>query len=152
VKVIRMVGRIGEVLDGDELCRIVLAIHESGDAKNAVAVCAGDVAVERHRKQLERHLLRVEVKVLHAPQHLVFARRCGDDHVRLRHKLGSPERSEPGFSVHVDVDVQMANGSDAILGALPATGEQRIRGHIDIRSIVIFMSEPTTVTWCERTF
>jgi len=108
--------------------------------------------VECHRQQLERHLLRVEVEVLHAPQHLVFACRCEDDHIRLRHKLRSPERSEPGLSVHVDVDVQVANGSDAILSTFPGAGEQRVRSHVNVRTAMVFMSEPATVTWRERTF
>src|SRR5882757_4164333 len=46
----------------------------------------------------------------------------------------------------------MAHRGDAILGALPAAGEQRIGRHIDIRPIMVFMSEPAPVTGRERTF
>jgi hypothetical protein len=82
---------------------------------------------------------------------LIFACRCGDDHVRLRHQIGSPERSESGLSVYVDIYIEMANGSDAFLGPFPAAGDKWIGGDIDVCAIVVFVGEPAAIAGSERT-
>src|ERR1700761_5260316 len=46
----------------------------------------------------------------------------------------------------------MANGSDALFGALPAARAKRIGSHVDVCAVVVLMREPAEVTRRERLF
>ncbi len=59
--------------------------------------------------------------------------------------IGSPERRESGLAVRVDIDVEMAYGSDAFLGAFPAAWAKWIGGYIDVRAVSVLVGEPSKI-------
>ena len=95
-------GIVG-IFDRDAVGRIVLAIQESGDAEDPVAVGASGIAAEFDGEQLERLFLTLKVEAIDPPEHLVFAGRCREDRRRRWDGIGGPERSEPGVAIRVDI-------------------------------------------------
>ncbi len=81
----------------------ILAIQESGDAEDAVAVGASGIAAEGDSEQLERGLLTFGVEAIDALEHLVLIGRCRQNRRGWRNGIGRPERSDAGRPIRVDV-------------------------------------------------
>jgi hypothetical protein len=130
---------------------IVLAIQESRQAEDAVAVCAGGIAAKGNREQFQGAFLLFESKAVNPPEDLVLTERSREDCVRWGNRIGSPERSEMGLPVGIQVEIQMPHCGDALFGAFAAARAQRIGGHIDVRADRVFVRKPAEVTRRKRT-
>ena len=93
-------------------------------------------------EQLERLFLALEVEAGDSPERLIFAGRSRENRGRRGHSIRRPQRSEPGVAVVINIDIEMADGCDALLGALAAAGAERIGGDIDVRAVVVLEGEP----------
>src|SRR6266851_8157616 len=91
-KVTGIRSRIARVLDGDGIRRIVLAIPESRQAEDLVAVRAGGISAKGNRKQFEGAFLLLESETVNAAENLIFAERCREDSGRRGNRTGGRER------------------------------------------------------------
>jgi len=76
--------------------------------------------------QFERLFLPLEVEASDSPERLVFTRRSRDDRGWRGHSIRRPQRSEPGVAVCINIYIDVADGCDALLGALAAACMERI--------------------------
>jgi len=67
MKVARTPDGIGQIFNGDEVCRRILLIQESGNAEYTVAVRASAVAAKDDGELLQRDFLTLEVKAVNTP-------------------------------------------------------------------------------------
>jgi len=72
------------------------------------------------------------------------------DCIRRGNRIGGPERREAGLSIGIQIQIEMADRGNALLGALPAVRTKRIGSHIDVRAGRVLVREPTEVTGRER--
>src|SRR5208282_2440624 len=151
-EVIGIPSGIAGVFDGDGIRRIVLAIQESRQAENPIAVRAGGIAAKRNRKQFQRAFLLFESKAIHAPENLVLAKRCGEDRIRRGNRIRGAERSEAGLAIGVEIKVEMPDRGDALFGTFVATRTKRIGSHIDVRPGRVLVRQPAQVTRRKRMF
>src|SRR5713101_8168652 len=89
-------SRIARVFNGDRIRRIVLAIPES-------RLHAGAISAKGNRKQFEGVFLQLESETVNTAEDLIFAERCREDCGRRGNCSGSPERSEAGLSVDIEI-------------------------------------------------
>src|SRR6266851_5222696 len=91
-KVTGIRSRIARVFDGGRIRRIVLAIPESRQAEDLVAVRAGGISAKGNRKQFEGAFLLLESETVNAAENLIFAERCREDSGRRGNRTGGRER------------------------------------------------------------
>jgi hypothetical protein len=72
-KVAQIPGGIARVFDGNAVGRRILLIQESGDAEDAVAIGASEIAAEGNGEELEGRFLLLEIEAIDAPKRLVLA-------------------------------------------------------------------------------
>src|ERR1700733_13637770 len=130
---------IAGIFDRDAVRWIILAIQETGQPENAVAVGASGIAAEGDGEQLEGAFLRSEVEAFDSPKYLILSGGCGENDARSRHGIGDAEHGESCISVRVDIYIKMANRCDAFLSAFTAAEEQRISSNVDVRAISILV-------------
>jgi hypothetical protein len=82
---------------------IALAIPESRQAEDPFAVPGGGISAKGNRKQFEGAFLPPESEPVNAAEDLIFAERCREDCGRRGNYIGSPERSEAGLSVDIEI-------------------------------------------------
>src|ERR1700748_336825 len=99
-----MRGGIRGIFDRDEVRGRILAVVETGDAKDPVAIGAGKIAAEGGCDLFEHESLAGEVEAFDAPEHLVLAGRCREDGGSWRHAIRCPKRSEPGIAVFINIE------------------------------------------------
>ena len=68
-----------------------------------VAVHGGGISAKGNREQFEGAFLLLESGIANAAEDLIFAERCREDCGRHGNCIGSPERSEAGLSVDIEV-------------------------------------------------
>src|SRR5271155_130703 len=100
--------------------RIVLAIQESRQAENPIAVRAGGIAAKGNGKQFQGAFLLFESESVNSPKDLVLTERCREDRVRRGNCIGGAKRSEARLSIGVQIKVQMADRGDALFSAFAA--------------------------------
>ena len=116
MKVLGMRGRFICVLDRYKLRWSVLLIQEARQAKDPVTVGASRVSTKRHRQQFQQGFLLIKREAYDSPMHLEFARRCGHDGVGNRDRIRSLERRQIRVPIGVEIEVQMPNFGNALLG------------------------------------
>ena len=104
----------------------ILPVKETGYAQHTVSVGASGIAAEGLGDQLQRLFLTLEVEAGDSPERLIFARRSRDDCSWRRNQIGRPQRSESGVAVLINIYIDVADGCDALLGALAAACMERI--------------------------
>ncbi len=149
-EVIGIPGGIAGVFDRDGIRRIVLAIQESGEAENPVAVGASGIAAKGNGKQFQRAFLLFESEAFNSPEDLILTERCREDRIRRGNRIRGPERSEAGLAIGVQIQIQMPDRGDALFGAFAAARAKRIGSHIDIRAGRVLVREPAEVTRRKR--
>jgi hypothetical protein len=82
---------------------MALAIPESRQAEDPVAVQAGPISAKGNRKQFEGAFLLLERETVDTAEDLTFAERCREDCGRRGNCIGGPERSEAGLSVDIEI-------------------------------------------------
>lgn len=137
-------GIIG-IFDRDFVGRIVLAIQETGDAKDTVAVGASRIGAEGKGEQLERLFLTRKVKAFDAPKHLIFAGRSRQNRGRRRYGNRCPECSESGIAIGIYIEIEMPDRCDAFLSTFAAARAKRIGGGIDVRADAVLIGEPRLI-------
>jgi hypothetical protein len=103
MKVCGVVDAISQILNGDSMRRIILAILEPRDADNTVAVGTSGIAAEGERKNFQRTFLPLEIEAINPPEHLILTRRSRENDVRSGNGIAAPERREPGLTVAVNI-------------------------------------------------
>jgi len=125
-------SRIAWVFDGDGIRRIVLAIPESRQAEDPVAVRAIGSAYDGDGEQFEGAFLPPESETVNAAEDLIFTEQCREDCGRRGNCIGGPERSEAGLSVDIEVSAQMPPRGDAIFGAFASVRANRIGSNVHL--------------------
>jgi hypothetical protein len=96
-------SRIARVFDGDGIRRIVLAIPQSRQAEDPVAVHAAGISAKGNRKQFEDAFLLLESEAVNAAEDLIFAERSREDCGRRGNCMEGQERREAGLSVVIEI-------------------------------------------------
>ena len=123
MKVCWAVGAVTQILNGDNVRGIILAISEAWHAENTIAVGAGGIAAEGEGQNFQCTFLPLEIEAIDPPEHLILTGRSRENDVRSGSGIGGPERCEPGLAVGVDVHIEMPHGGDALFGASATTGD-----------------------------
>src|ERR1700734_1012435 len=92
---------IARVFDCHGIGRIVLAIQESRQSEDAVAVGTSGIAAKGNGKQLQGAFLLFESESVNSPEDLVFTERCREDFIRRGNRIGGPERIEAALSIAI---------------------------------------------------
>jgi hypothetical protein len=127
-------SRIARVFDGDGIRRIVLAIPESRQAEDPVAVHAGGISAKGNRKQFEGAFLLLEGETVNTAEDLIFVERSREDCGRRGNYIGGPERSEAGLTVDIEIEVQTPYLGGAIFGGFASVRAKRIGSNVDLGS------------------
>ena len=114
-EIIGIPGGIAGVFDRHRIRGIVLAIEESGQAENPVAVGTSGIAAKGNGKQFQGAFLLFESEAVNSPKDLVFTERCREDCIRRGNRIGGPERSEAGLSIGIQIQIEMAYCKRCIL-------------------------------------
>ena len=130
--------------------RVVLAIKESGQAENPIAVRAGGIAAKGNGKQFQGAFLLLESETFHSPENLVLTEGCREDDIRRWNRIGRPERRDAVLSIGIQIQIEMAYCNDAFFGTFAAVRAKRIGSYVDIRASSVLMGEPGEVTRGER--
>src|ERR1017187_3620404 len=93
-EVIGIPGGIAGVFDRHGIRRIVLAIQESGQSEDAVAVSTSGIAAKGDGKQFQGAFLLFESEAVHPPEDLVLTERRREDRIRRGNRIRDPERNE----------------------------------------------------------
>jgi hypothetical protein len=81
----------------------LLQFRNPGKAEDPFAVPGGGISAKGNRKQFEGAFLPPESETVNAAEDLIFAERCREDCGRRGNYIGSPERSEAGLSVDIEI-------------------------------------------------
>src|ERR1022692_4931332 len=97
MEVIGIPSGIAGVFDGGGIRRIVLAIEESRQSEDAVAVGTSGIAAKGNCKQFQGAFLLFESEAVNPPQDLIFTERCRKDYIRWGNSIRGPKRGWGGI-------------------------------------------------------